>query len=162
MRNLIRFLTYVLQFKLGVVIVPLGRFAHLLLIFLLANVIPNMCSAEEVLFLDTDCRLLSRQPENPNQLITHPGDISVGNCVIIDNEALCHYKDPKTNKQMGKATKYGIHATPNDQLKLWLSKPYMTLQILVDKANRRYHYAGTTPVIETGILITKQCVGRLN
>jgi len=108
----------------------------------------------EIRFQDTDCKLLS--PDGMKAKVTK-GDKSESTCVIVSNEAFCHYSDPSTGESQGQSTKYTVLDILGVQI--WKSSPSGNITMYIDEKKRRFYYAMT--YVDFGVILNKQCVGRI-
>lgn len=123
-------------------------------LFLSLFVLAPISYGAEFRFQDTDCKLLS--PDGIQVKVTK-GDKSESTCVLVSNEAFCHYRDLSTGESQGQPTKYT--AIDLGGVQLWTSLPSGNIKIFVNENGRLYYY-GMTYMGPTGLL-NKQCVGRI-
>jgi hypothetical protein len=129
----------------------MNKYFLLFLFFIGSN-----ASAAEYSFQDSECKLLVPVGY---QVQTTIGDKSEAICVTVGNEASCNYKNLESGKSHGQPTKYEV--LDLDGVQIWTSMPSGNIKILLDKGQKRFIYGMTAIVSEQGILLNKQCVGKI-
>lgn len=122
----------------------------------LAAALPAATVAGEFVLRDTDCRMM-----NANKswaLVMSRAEMSEHTCVLVGNEASCHYRNVDTGKSQGEATKYEV--VDLGEMQIWTS-PSGNIKVVIRKKQKRYFYGMTAVMVESAALLNKQCVGTI-
>jgi hypothetical protein len=134
--------------------------------FVIALLSPSCAYGEQFIFRDSDCKVMGHEGA---RVKAFEGDESEYTCVAIKQateskeirigEATCHYKNLESGKSQGEPTKFEIIALKN--VEIWSSAETHNVKMLVDIEGGTYQYGSTTIVADRGVMISKQCVGRV-
>jgi len=127
-----------------------------LIYVVIASVVFSNSWAAEYSFIDTDCKMLV--PVGDQVRVT-AGEMSKTTCVVVGNEASCNYTKLSTRLPQGKPTKFETVKIGTTQI--WTSIPSGNIKLLIDEEHKIFTYGMTGVVIEKGILLNKQCVGKI-
>lgn len=125
-------------------------------IFLLVTLFTPNLWAGEFVFRDSNCKVLG--PNGSNVKVIE-GDKSEYNCVVIGNEASCHYKNLTTEKSQGQPTKFAVIDLGGVQI--WSSAETGNVKMLIDEEGKSYIYGVTVILLAEGTMLSKQCVGTI-
>ena len=112
-------------------------------------------SAGDFVFQDSDCAVMS---PTKDKISVRAADKSEYTCVVIGGEASCNYRSLTTGKSQGQPTKFEVVAV--DGIQIWSSMATGNVKIVVDEKTKRFYY-GMTTILESGVIVSKQCLGKI-
>lgn len=124
--------------------------------FVILTAISSSSLAAEYSFIDSDCKLLATAGD---QVRTINGEKSKATCVVVNNEASCNYTNLATGLPQGKPTKY--ETVKLGMVQIWTSIPSGNIKMLINEKQQSFIYGMTGVVIKKGLLLNKQCAGRI-
>ena len=111
--------------------------------------------AEELILRDSDCKLLAPDGDQVKAIV---GDKSESTCVVVGTGASCNYKNLVTGKSHGEPTKYEVIDLGGVQV--W-SSTLGNIKVVIDEEGKNFIYGMTFVVLKRGVLLNKQCVGKI-
>lgn len=109
----------------------------------------------EFILQDLDCKVMG--PDGSKIMVVQ-GDKSESTCVVIGEEASCHFKNLETGKSHGEPTKF--EALELNGIHIWTSGSG-NIKMLLDEQGKQYFYGSSHLVLEKGTILCKECVGKI-